>query len=142
MNRNLIMCIAFLVTAQPTRAMEEERHEKIKIGSDYLVLTGHIAKATVYGDAPLNNVDIYQYEHEKLVNKGKFGKFKEKKKWEIFEKVCSKNYVYVAGAPPKLVLGTNERGKVEALLDPSKSKSLGKKLSFRSILILLQTKKK
>ncbi len=121
MNRNnLIMGIAFLVTVGSLDAMQNEcGNEKIVLasvlGKKPMPLSIHLVQAIVYDDAPLNKVRIYRYKHEKLVKKSKFGKFTEEKKWEISDTVYSKNYVYVAGAHPKLVLGIKDKAQVEEL---------------------------
>ena len=142
MNRNLIMCLAFLITAQATRAMEEERNEKIKIGTVSTYLSAHVVEAIIYAGAPLNGVRIYRYEHEQFVDNGEFGAFTEEEKWEISEEVYSKNYIYVSGAHPKLVLGIKDKAQVEELLDPAKSKPLEKKPSLRRTLSFWKNKKK
>ncbi len=139
MNR-LIMCIAFLVTAQAMRAMEHEPNEKIKIGAVNMYLSAHVVQAIVYDDAPLNNVCIYRCTHEKLVNKGKLGSFTEEEKWKVFDEIDSKNYIFVSGAEPKLVLINSNQ--IEAFYVPATNKSLEKKPSLRRTLSFWEKKKK
>ncbi len=134
MNRNQIMCFAFLVMAQAAHAMEEEPSEKIKIGVVKTSLSAHLVQAIVYGGL-LNNMDIYRYEEGELINEGKLGKLAEERKWEIREVVESKNYVYIAKEGmrgPSLTLGSNDKDVVKKFLVPSES--LEKKPSLRRIL--------
>ncbi len=131
MNRNLIICLAFLVTAQTTRAMEK-KEEKIKLGGDKMVLTGHIAKALFYNEAPFNKVVIYSYKKKKLVNEGFFGDFKKKQKEKFFFERVDDNYVFISGTDPKLALGIKDKAEVVALLDSAKKTSLLKKTIIAS----------
>ncbi len=129
MNRNLIICIAFLMMAQVTHAMKEERAKKIKLGIYTMSLLGHIALTFIDNGAPCNKAFIYEYKHKKLVDKGSFEASTEDEKWKIYDEVLKKNYVFITEGDtggPFLILGIKDRNKVRALL----VKSLKKKLPF------------